>query len=150
MKNKRATSSVWTWFGLKRRKVDGRLVQNAAVCCKCSKEIKHSGGTTNLTTHLNRHHPGTLKSSPSRVSSASRVSSPSPVTTTSASSPLPALQPLESRRIVQASIHSFSQSSRGGRYKRLTGISRYKMKQYAYRDTPFVCNILRFLNFLFV
>ena len=40
--------------------------------------------------------------------------------------------------------------SRGGQYYQYIGISQYKMKQYAYHNTPFICNILQYKIFYFL
>ena len=51
---------------------------------------------------------------------------------------------------VQAPRTSFTaRMIRGGQYYQYIGISQYKMKQYAYRDTPFICNILQYKIFYF-
>ncbi len=58
VKNPKGKAAFWTHFGLKRMKKDGSLVENFAVCRKCRAEVKYSGGTTNLSSHIRRHHPG--------------------------------------------------------------------------------------------
>ena len=54
--NPRGKSAIWMHFGLKRKKEDGEVYTGVAVCKKCKMEVKNSGGTTNLNTHLERHH----------------------------------------------------------------------------------------------
>ena len=57
VKNVRGKADVWRWFGLKERKTDGRIEQNIAVCFDCGVSVKLAGGTSNLQTHIRRHHP---------------------------------------------------------------------------------------------
>ena len=45
-------SKVWTHFGFPEDTKDKRVV-----CKQCFQYIPYSGGTTNLFTHLRRHHP---------------------------------------------------------------------------------------------
>lgn len=47
---KRKISNVWTFFT---RSTDSKL----AKCCKCKKEYRTSGNTSNLKDHLKRMHP---------------------------------------------------------------------------------------------
>ena len=56
VKNVRGKADVWRWFGLKKRKTDGHIEQNIAVCFDCGVSVKLAGGTSNLQTHI-RHHP---------------------------------------------------------------------------------------------
>ena len=44
------TSKVWKHFGF------SLTDDNKAVCKLCFAEVKYSGGTTNLSVHLKRHH----------------------------------------------------------------------------------------------
>lgn len=53
---KNVKSTVWTTFGLKRKRADNEEVPGIAVCIQCRMEVKYSGGTTNLQTHISRHH----------------------------------------------------------------------------------------------
>ncbi|XP_021357233.1 zinc finger BED domain-containing protein 1-like [Mizuhopecten yessoensis] len=55
VKNKKAKSKVWTYFNLKEDSL-GTTVPNIAVCSLCDSEVRHAGGTTNLASHLRRHH----------------------------------------------------------------------------------------------
>ena len=57
VKNVRGKADVWRWFGLKKRKTDGQIEQNIAVCFHCGVSVKLAGGTSNLQTHIRRHHP---------------------------------------------------------------------------------------------
>ena len=57
VKNVRGKAAVWRWFGLKKRKTDGHIEQNIAVCFDCGVSVKLAGGTSNLQTHIRRHHP---------------------------------------------------------------------------------------------
>ena len=57
VKNVRGKADVWRWFGLKKRKTDGHIEQNIAVCFDCGVSVKLAGGTSNLQTHIRRHHP---------------------------------------------------------------------------------------------
>ena len=57
--NPKGKADVWKHFGLKKRKQDGTIVENIAVCRHCDSVIIRGGGTTNLLTHIRRHHPHT-------------------------------------------------------------------------------------------
>ena len=57
VKNVRGKADVWRWFGLQKRKTDGHIEQNIAVCFDCGVSVKLAGGTSNLQTHIRRHHP---------------------------------------------------------------------------------------------
>ena len=57
VKNVRGKADVWRWFRLKKRKTDGHIEQNIAVCFDCGVSVKLAGGTSNLQTHIRRHHP---------------------------------------------------------------------------------------------
>ena len=69
MKNLKGKSKVWSHFSLKRKKETKEIAENVAVCDRCHTLVKYSGGTTNLTTHLERHHK-ILKTSASQSSGA--------------------------------------------------------------------------------
>ena len=56
VKNLKGKSKVWSHFSLKRKKETYEIAENVAVCDRCHTLVKYSGGTTNLTTHLERHH----------------------------------------------------------------------------------------------
>ena len=55
--NKKAKSDVWDNFWLKVNTQTKKAVESVAICKHCNQTVKNSGGTTNLTAHLNRHHP---------------------------------------------------------------------------------------------
>lgn len=79
--NEKAKSKVWENFQLKKRKSSGKIQEGIALCKKCKMEVRYSGGTTNLNTHLTRHHkmilqPGASKSG-SMTSAESTVKQPS-------------------------------------------------------------------------
>ena len=57
VKNVRGKADVRRWFGHKKRKNDGHIEQNIAVCFDCGVSVKLAGGTSNLQTHIRRHHP---------------------------------------------------------------------------------------------
>ena len=58
--NKRAKADVWKHFGLKKRKKDSMVVEGVAACLRCDAEIRCTGGgTSNMGTHIRRHHPDT-------------------------------------------------------------------------------------------
>ena len=44
VKNVRGKADVWRWFGLKKRKTDGHIEQNIAVCFDCGVSVKLAGG----------------------------------------------------------------------------------------------------------
>lgn len=55
--NKKAKSELWKHFGLKFDTKSNKIVEGIAVCKLCNVLVKNSGGTTNLRTHIDRHHP---------------------------------------------------------------------------------------------
>ena len=57
VQNKKAKSNVWNHFWLKCNKKTKKTIESLAICRHCEQEVENSGGTTNLTSHLNRHHP---------------------------------------------------------------------------------------------
>ena len=68
VKNSKAKSEIWKHFGLKKRKSDGEIETNIAVCYLCDGTVKYSGGTSNLNAHMRVYHP-------SQASSTQAVSS---------------------------------------------------------------------------
>lgn len=79
--NTKAKSDVWRHFGLKKRKSDSTIVEGIAVCHHCNMTPKTSGGgTTNLVTHLRRHHPSINVGQVQPKISAKSVCYQSPVT----------------------------------------------------------------------
>ena len=52
--NVRGKSDIWKYFGLKKRKVDGQIVDNIAICNSCQAEVKTSGGTSIFVFHMGR------------------------------------------------------------------------------------------------
>ncbi|XP_067678487.1 E3 SUMO-protein ligase ZBED1-like [Haliotis asinina] len=61
--NKRGKSDVWKYFGLKKRISDGKVEENIAVCNSCNVNVKYSGGTSNLSSHIRIHHKKQIMSS---------------------------------------------------------------------------------------
>ena len=59
-KNAKGKSAVWEHFGLIKRPGQKQFEENAAACNICQVIVRGSGGTTNLATHLRRHHPNAL------------------------------------------------------------------------------------------
>ena len=58
VKNTRAKSDIWRYFGLKKRKLDQQIEEHVAVCRECHATVRCTGGgTSNLSTHVRRHHP---------------------------------------------------------------------------------------------
>ena len=66
IENERAKSKIWAEFNLKKRKSTGKIEDGIAVCKKCKMDIRYSGGTTNLNTHLTRHHKINLQQGASK------------------------------------------------------------------------------------
>ena len=57
----KAKAAIWKHFGVRKRKADGSIVENVAICLTCQSAIKTGGsGTSNLTNHIKRHHPHLL------------------------------------------------------------------------------------------
>ncbi|XP_052399237.1 E3 SUMO-protein ligase ZBED1-like [Carassius gibelio] len=49
-------ADVWEHFGFKKKKESNDLDKSVAVCKLCGTNVKYSGNTTNLRSHLKRHH----------------------------------------------------------------------------------------------
>jgi hypothetical protein len=65
IKFSKGKAEVWTYFKVKQHKLSKQIIDNVAVCVKCGVEVKCPGGTSNLTSHVRRHHPQLLcKSQP--------------------------------------------------------------------------------------
>lgn len=75
--NKKAKSDVWSHFWVKVDKQTQKQVENVAICRHCDQTVKYSGGTTNLSAHLNRHHPNAISKTKVKVE-ASSVTTPTP------------------------------------------------------------------------
>ena len=61
--NTKGKSDLWKHFDLRKRKTDGRMDADV-VCKQCSSVVKLAGGTSNMTTHMKRHHSSLLLGSP--------------------------------------------------------------------------------------
>ena len=57
VKNEKGKSAVWKHFGSRKCMSDGKIIDGVAVCYTCKAVLKTGGGTSNLVTHLDRHHP---------------------------------------------------------------------------------------------
>ena len=55
--NSKGKAAIWRHFGLKKNLKTHTIEPNVAVCMLCKVIVKNSGGTTNMQTHLRRHHP---------------------------------------------------------------------------------------------
>ena len=56
VKNDSGKSPVWQYFGFYKSS-SGVIQREKAVCRLCHSELSYSGNTTNLRTHIERHHP---------------------------------------------------------------------------------------------
>ncbi|KAK3098538.1 hypothetical protein FSP39_020427 [Pinctada imbricata] len=54
VKNDKAKVSIWDNFRLK--KENGKVLHNFAICVHCNEPVKPAGGTSNLSSHMRRHH----------------------------------------------------------------------------------------------
>ncbi|KAK3101955.1 hypothetical protein FSP39_007596 [Pinctada imbricata] len=54
VKNDKAKASIWDNFRLK--KENGKVLHNFAICVHCNEPVKPAGGTSNLSSHMRRHH----------------------------------------------------------------------------------------------
>ena len=54
VKNPHGSSKVWKHFGF--YKAGNKVIKEFGVCFVCKQEYKYSGGTTNLSQHLEKHH----------------------------------------------------------------------------------------------
>ncbi|KAL5016122.1 hypothetical protein ScPMuIL_005711 [Solemya velum] len=68
VKNTKGKAAVWNHFGFIVRDGETAVEENVTGCNICKVIVKCSGGTTNLTVHLRRHHPNVFVSSTSAVS----------------------------------------------------------------------------------
>lgn len=67
----RTKSSAWLYFGLKADEKGQPLNSEEAICRLCRKIVLTKGGnTTNLRSHLKRHHPADFLDALSSTSSA--------------------------------------------------------------------------------
>ena len=71
-------SVVWQHFGFAAGE-QGTADREGAICRHCYGEIRHTGGTTNLSTHMKRHHPD--------ISMGKRVTAQDSAQSTSGSAP---------------------------------------------------------------
>lgn len=79
--NSKGKSAVWGYFSLKRKRETSDVVENVAFCNRCKTAVKCGGGTTNLKTHLERHHKiFNISKSASKTTVVSSVSSSSAFT----------------------------------------------------------------------
>ena len=69
VRNERGKSAMWGHFGQKKRKSDGKIDPEIAVCFHCNIEVKVSGGTSNMSTHVRRHHPALMAKTPAEKKS---------------------------------------------------------------------------------
>ena len=44
----KAKAAIWKHFGVRKRKADGSIVENVAICLTCQSAIKTGGGTSNF------------------------------------------------------------------------------------------------------
>ena len=58
--NAKAKAPIWKHFGVRKRNNDGSIVENTAVCLTCNGDVKTAGGTSNMNSHIKRHHPQLL------------------------------------------------------------------------------------------
>lgn len=63
VKNPHGFSKVWNHFGF--YKIETKISKDFAVCFVCKQECKYSGGTSNLSNHLETHHSELCQSSAS-------------------------------------------------------------------------------------
>ena len=57
MKFSKGEAEVWSHFNVRQQKVSKKVIDNVAVCLQCGVEVRCPGGTTNLTSHMQRDHP---------------------------------------------------------------------------------------------
>lgn len=50
-------ANVWQHFGFKKKHDSEEFDKNNSICKICKIEVKYNGNTTNLRSHLTRHHP---------------------------------------------------------------------------------------------
>ena len=77
LKNEKAKSAIWGHFNLKKNQ---KIVNNVVVCNFCKKTIKNSGGTTNLASHMRRHHGNVkINDQPDKKGPAANASTSTPM-----------------------------------------------------------------------
>lgn len=69
VKNPHGSSKVWKHFGF--YKAGNKVLKDFVVCFVCKQECKYSGGTTNLSQHIEKHHSELCQSSASTSGSKS-------------------------------------------------------------------------------
>ncbi|KAL7390399.1 hypothetical protein ABVT39_020498 [Epinephelus coioides] len=57
-------ANVWWHYGFKKKENCEELDKNNAVCTMCKVEVNYNGNTTNLRSHLTRHHPERTQQQP--------------------------------------------------------------------------------------
>ena len=55
--NTKLKSHLWKHFNLLEQKADGRTDADVAVCIQCNSVVELAEGTSNMLTHMKRHHP---------------------------------------------------------------------------------------------
>lgn len=140
VKNERGKSEIWKHFGVKKMKIDGSIEDSTAVCFSCQSSLKTGGGTSNLTSHLRRHHPQLLTAHAAAKSSQ-------PITQ-------PSQQPQPAKR-QQTLLSSFKAGQQkyppnSPRSKAITQqIAKFlvkDMRPYRLVDTPYFRNLLAMLD----
>ena len=62
--NTKGKLDLWKHFSLRKRKTDGRIDANVAVCKQCNSVVTRVGDTSNMSTHMKRRHAVSLLGSP--------------------------------------------------------------------------------------
>ena len=88
--NKKAKSDVWGHFWIKMNRQTQKHVENVASYRHCDRSVKYRKGTTNLLSHLNRHHPSATLKTKVKVEETHE----NPVTI-----PTPSLKPTEVKKV---------------------------------------------------
>ena len=94
---------MWGHFWIKMNKQTQKTVENVVICRPCDQSVKYCGGTTNLSSHLNRHHPSATLKTKVKVEETHK----SPVTI-----PTPSLKPTEVKKVQPILIGMLSAASK--------------------------------------
>ena len=90
-------------------------VENVAICRHCDQSVKYCGGTTNLLSHLNRHHLSATLKTKAKVEETHE----SPVTI-----PTPSLKPTEVKKVQPTLTGMLSAASNMRYIQSVTAITR--------------------------
>ena len=143
--NKRAKADIWRHFGLKKRKSDSVIEEGIAICRQCEATIKCTGGgTSNMTTHMRRHHPDVKTD----VQKLFNSPPPSPVHSSSSAptTPLKSHQPTIITSFVSQSKYPPSSPKAKDITNKIALWIIHDMMPYSVVDSPYFRDVLEALD----